>query len=83
MYYDGNGGSSDREVDAPYEYDDNIQTPLPNATREGYTFNGWWTSKNGGVKLTETTHVTKDITYYAHWLPIPINVTFNSNWGTE
>lgn len=37
--------------------------------REGYTFSGWYTKKNGGKKITSATKVslTKDITLYAHW----------------
>ena len=40
---------------------------LPAATRDGYTFNGWFTAKSGGTKISASTTVTKDVTYYAQW----------------
>ena len=41
---------------------------LPTATRSGsYSFNGWYTEKNGGTKITMATVFDKDTTVYAHW----------------
>jgi uncharacterized repeat protein (TIGR02543 family) len=40
---------------------------LPKPTRSGYTFQGWYTEKTGGTKISDTTKVTKAITYYAQW----------------
>ena len=40
---------------------------LPEASREGYSFEGWFTSETGGVRISGEEPVTKDITYYAHW----------------
>ncbi len=41
---------------------------LPEApTRSGYTFNGWFTEKTGGEKVTTDTVFTKDTTIYAQW----------------
>ena len=31
------------------------------------TFNGWYTAKTGGTKVSSTTVVTGDVTYYARW----------------
>ena len=45
---------------------------LPTATRSGYTFDGWFTSANGGTKVTSSTKVTANVTYYAHWTTGPI-----------
>lgn len=44
---------------------DNLTTP----TREGYTFDGWYTQASGGSKVTSATKVnlTGDQTLYAHW----------------
>ena len=36
-------------------------------TRNGYKFLGWFTSETGGTKVTASTKVTNDVTYYAHW----------------
>ncbi len=42
---------------------------LPALTREGYTFDGWYTQKTGGTKVDDNTTVTTaaNHTLYAHW----------------
>ena len=40
---------------------------LPNATRSGYTFDGWFTAKTGGEKVTAEKTFNANITLYAHW----------------
>ena len=40
---------------------------LPTAAKEGYTFNGWFTAKDGGTEVTAETVVTEAMTLYAHW----------------
>jgi len=43
---------------------------LPTPTREGYTFNGWWTATSGGSQKISTSIVTtSDHTLYAKWTP--------------
>ena len=44
---------------------------LPTPTREGYTFEGWFTAANGGQQVTKMTVVktADDHTLYAHWEP--------------
>jgi len=45
---------------------------LPTATRLGYTLTGWYTKRDkGGTKLTSSTKITKNITYYARWKKNP------------
>lgn len=41
--------------------------PTPTTTVLGYKFDGWYTGKTDGTKVTENTLVTGDTTYYAHW----------------
>ncbi len=55
---------------------------LPTPTREGYTFAGWWTEANGGMQIGESTIVTSNVTYYAHWQINQYTVTFDANGGT-
>ena len=45
---------------------------LPTPVRKGYTFEGWYTSANGGSKVTEKTvcNSTKNVTVYARWAEI-------------
>lgn len=43
---------------------------LPNPTLKGWTFNGWYTSKDGGIKVTASTiyNITaSNQILYAHW----------------
>ena len=40
---------------------------LPTSTRSGYTLDGWYTATTGGTKLTTSTKITGNITYYAQW----------------
>lgn len=43
---------------------------LPTATRDYYTFAGWYTKASGGEKVTEDTVMTSltDMVLYAHWV---------------
>ena len=61
---------------------------LPQTTRDDYVFDGWWTEASGGTEIDETTLVTGDITYYAHWsksislatvTPASLNLTRGEN----
>lgn len=43
-------------------------SPLPAATKANAQFMGWYTAPNGqGSRLTDTTIINQNITYYAHW----------------
>ncbi|MDR0885389.1 MAG: InlB B-repeat-containing protein [Clostridiales Family XIII bacterium] len=37
------------------------------AEHPGYTFNGWYTSTAGGMKISASTTVTNNVMYYAQW----------------
>ena len=56
---------------------------LPKATRSGYSFQGWYTAKTGGKKVTESTtvNVYGKQTLYARWKSDKVTVTFNANGG--
>ena len=48
-------------------YNEELGT-LTKPTRTGYTFDGWYTERVGGTKITSATKVPEgDVTYYAHW----------------
>ena len=55
---------------------------LPTPTRSGYAFDGWYSSANGGTKITDTTKVTANTTVYAHWKANAYTVSYNVNGGT-
>jgi len=47
--------------------------------RDGYAFDGWYTSATGGIKASVLTTVSANTTYYAQWKQCA--VTFNANGG--
>lgn len=57
--------------------------PLPTPTRPGYTFDGWFTAKTGGEKITSASKVTTfgSHTLYAHWAGRQYTVTLEANGG--
>jgi len=57
---------------------------LPTPTYDGFTFDGWYTQKNGGTKISASTKVsiTSDITLYAHWTAKKYTVSFNAAGGS-
>ena len=55
---------------------------FPTPTRNGYTFEGWYTQANGGSKIEESMKVTGNVTLYAHWKQIKYTVTFHPNGGS-
>ena len=63
--FDGNGGSP---ANSTMTTTGKKLASLPTATRSGrYSFDGWYTEKNGGTKITKATVFEKDTTVYAHW----------------
>ena len=63
--FDGNGGTP--SVGSMTTTDQKLAS-LPDASRSGsYTFDGWYTEKNGGTEITTATVFVADTTVYAHW----------------
>ncbi len=67
VYFNANGGYcpvSDKEIPKNSAYGS-----LPSATRDGYNFDGWYTRREGGTRVTSSTVHTSsgNITLYAHW----------------
>jgi len=65
VLYDATGGVSDPNVQG---YDTELTaevTPVP--TYEGYQFEGWYTERIGGTKVTVLDATTKNARLYAHW----------------
>lgn len=52
---------------------------LPEAEKEGFVFDGWYTAKDGGEVYNVETMVENNITLYAHWTAEKYKVTFLSN----
>ena len=63
--FDGNGGTP--SVDSMTTTNQKL-TSLPSASRSGsYSFDGWYTKKNGGTKVTTDTEFHANTTVHAHW----------------
>ena len=63
--FDGNGGTP--SVGSMTTTNQKLTSP-PSASRSGsYSFDGWYTEKSGGTKITTDTVLHANITVYAHW----------------
>jgi len=67
VYFDANGGSVSPTSKTVYSGD--VFGVLPDPVRDGYDFQGWYTSPTGGSKISANTNVnlSSDISLYAHW----------------
>ena len=76
----GNCGTASKRVVTGDKYGS-----IPNATRSGYTFVGWYTEASGGTQVTDGTVVTSgsNHTLYAHWKADKYTVKFNGNGADE
>ncbi|RYQ12463.1 InlB B-repeat-containing protein [Bifidobacterium pseudolongum] len=77
--FDTNGGSGNTVVSV---VSGKTVTAPAAPTREGYTFAGWYTAKNGGSKYDFAKPVTTDLTLYARWTINKYTVTFDANGGS-
>ena len=63
--FDGNGGTP--SVGSMTTTNQKLSS-LPSASRSGsYTFDGWYTEKSGGTKITKDTVFHANTTVYAYW----------------
>ena len=85
---DANGGTV-TPTSAETGTDGKLVTDLPTPTRDGYTFNGWYTAADGGQKCSKETVFTTSTTLYAHWTQegggddkTKYTITLDANGGT-
>lgn len=71
--FDAGEGKADAET-ARTDKDGKL-AELPDAVRDGYTFEGWFTAAEGGVAVTADTVFDKDTTVFAHWKKNVVNAT--------
>ena len=62
--FDGNDGTP--SVDSMTTTKQKL-TSLPDASRSKHSFDGWYTEKSGGTKITTDTVFSANTTVYAHW----------------
>lgn len=74
--YDATGGS----CSTTSQTYNGVALALPTPSRNGFKFLGWFTSKDGGTKISDATYTPDDdITLYAHWRGY--TVTYNVDGG--
>ena len=54
---------------------------LPTATKDGYTFDGWFTEASAGTQINAETTISEDVTYYAHYTIASYTLTWDANGG--
>lgn len=58
-----------------------LPTPTP---KTGYTFDGWYTEKNGkGTHITDKTKISSSMILYPYYKPITYTITYDLNGGKE
>ena len=62
--FDGNGSTP--SVGSMTTTDQKL-TSLPSASQNKHSFDGWYTEKSGGTKITTDTVFSANTTVYAHW----------------
>ena len=80
--FDANGGTCSA---TSATYDGTTPVTLPSATRDGYSFAGWYTQANGGTKIGDaggTYEPADHVTLYAHWTVKSYTVTVSENNGS-
>ena len=67
--------SSSKEI----EYNE-VYGTLPEPTRIGYKFSGWFTEKENGNQVDENSKMQgADTTIYAHWIPVSYTIKYEGN----
>lgn len=82
VYFNANGGScSTGSKSVTYQ---STYGSLPDASRTGYRFDGWYTSSSGGSRIyaSSTYSSASNSTLYAHWTANTYSISFNANGGT-
>ena len=79
LSFDTNGGE-DGITEMTITYGEKYGN-LPEAVRDGYTFDGWYTTRSGGTEITSESDVavTKNQTLYAHWIVNNYDVELSSD----
>lgn len=84
---DLNGGKNENNTLTNYTFTATYNQPFSvvgyKPTREGYTFDGWYTARDGGSKVESGTwNYTSGQTFYAHWTINKYTVSITVNDST-
>jgi len=80
--FDSNGGSSTEPISKSVDYGAQYGV-LPLPTRQNYSFKGWYTAREAGELVSQSSIVMSNFDHilYARWEHNAITVSFNSNGG--
>jgi len=73
--FDANGGVCDTASVRVVKGNklDSVLSSLPEATKTGCRFGGWWTTATGGEEVyADWTDIDSDVTFYAHWRNVAV-----------
>ena len=79
--FNANGGAScaDREYTVGAAYGS-----LPETTKTGYTFGGWYTASSGGTQITASSTVLASVTtLYARWTANTYSIAYSLDGGSH
>ena len=81
--FDPNGGTLNAGDETKAVQHNGTYGEMPTPIRSGYHFDGWYTEKDGGTKVEETTIMSSRAahTLYAHWSEAKYNITLDPNGG--
>ena len=67
--FSANGGDTPSPANKSVSFNSQYGA-LPSCSREGHSFDGWYTERSGGTKVSESTvfKAASDETLYAHWV---------------
>ena len=81
--FDNNGGSGSIPNKTFYVGDKYTGLPAGPTPPNGYNFDGWFTARSGGTKITASSTVSASYTtLFAHYTAKTLTVSFNSDGGT-
>lgn len=87
VLYELNGGMAEDASEIAAKTVTFAQTygKLPKLTRNGYTFDGWFTAAEDGEKVTAETVVStdQDQVLYAHFTPVTYRITYANMEGAQ
>ncbi len=84
QYYNGSGETSiiyreASDIDLYEKWSGGTITNIPEPTRVGYTFGGWYLEDTFDTKVENGYEVTSDVELYAKWTANKYTITFNNN----
>ena len=80
-YDPGDRYTTDADVTLYAQWTDPTAGSLAEPTWTDHEFAGWYTSANGGSRVTSATTITEDMTIYAHW-STGYTIQYDANGGT-